>query len=108
MSSPSASSIRRAITYYAPPDEQDKDQAPLQMGLIRRILAFTAPYARKRNALFVLTFLRGLQLPALAWMIGYTLKGPISRRDPGEIAWTAGAYLALAVVTLITLHFRYR
>jgi len=108
MSSPSATSICRAITYYAPPDEQDKDQAPLQTALVRRILGFTKPYAWKRNALFGLTFLRGIQLPALAWMIGYTLKGPISRRDPLEIAWTAGAYLALAVITLVTLHFRYR
>ncbi|HLY76089.1 MAG TPA: ABC transporter ATP-binding protein [Planctomycetota bacterium] len=108
MSTQSATSIRRAITYYAPPDEQDKDQAPLQMALVRRILSYTRPYAWKRNALFGLTFLRGLQLPALAWMIGYTLKGPISRRDPAEIAWTAGAYLALALVTMITLHFRYR
>jgi ATP-binding cassette subfamily B protein len=108
MSSASASSVRRAITYYAPPDEQDKDQAPLQAGLIRRILGYTKPYARKRNTLFVLTFLRGLQLPALAWMIGYTLKGPISRRDPIEIAWTAAGYLGLAIFTLITLHFRYR
>jgi ATP-binding cassette subfamily B protein len=108
MSQESATSIRRAITYYAPPDEQDKDQAPLQLTLIRRILSYTKPYAWKRNALFALTFLRGLQLPALAWMIGYTLKGPISRRDPTEIAWTAGAYLALAVFTMVTLHFRYR
>jgi len=108
LSSPSATSIRRAITYYAPPDEQDKDQAPLQAALIRRILSYTKPHAWKRNALFGLTFLRGLQLPALAWMIGYTLKGPISRRDPVEIAWTATAYLGLAVFTMITLHFRYR
>ncbi|HEV3027610.1 MAG TPA: ABC transporter ATP-binding protein, partial [Planctomycetota bacterium] len=108
MSTQSATSIRRAITYYAPPDEQDKDQAPLQAVLVQRILSFTRPYAWKRNALFGLTFLRGLQLPALAWMIGYTLKGPISRRDPAEIAWTTGAYLALAVVTMITLHFRSR
>ncbi|MBV8881155.1 MAG: ABC transporter ATP-binding protein, partial [Planctomycetaceae bacterium] len=108
MSTQSATSIRRAITYYAPPDEQDKDQAPLQMGLIRRMLAYTRPYAWKRNALFALTFLRGVQLPMLAWMIGYTLKGPISRKDPAEIAWTAGAYLLLAFVTLVTLHFRYR
>ena len=106
--SQSATSIRRAITYYAPPDEQDKDQAPLQSALVRRIFAFTTPYARKRNALFGLTFLRGLQLPALAWMIGYTLKGPISRRDPVEIAWTAAGYLLLALVTMVTLHFRYR
>jgi len=108
VSTQSATSIRRAVTYYAPPDEQDKDQAPLQMALIRRILSYTTPYAWKRNALFALTFLRGLQLPALAWMIGFTLKEPISRRDSVEIAWTAGAYLALALFTMVTLHFRYR
>ena len=73
-----------------------------------RLLGYTRPHAWKRNALFVLTILRGIQLPALAWMIGYTLKGPISRKDPVEIAWTAAGYLLLAFVTLITLHFRYR
>ena len=52
-----------AITHYAKDDERERDQAPLELGLIRRIAAYTRPYAARRNALFVLTFLRGLQLP---------------------------------------------
>jgi len=107
MNPASGSSVRRAITYYSA-EERERDQAPLSLSLIRRILGYTRPYAAKRNALFVLTFLRGLQLPALAWMIGYALKNPITRRDPAAIAWTAAGYLVLALVTMFTLHFRYR
>jgi len=107
-SSPSGSSVRRAITYYSPTEDRERDQAPLQMTLVKRILGYTRPYAAKRNALFVLTFLRGLQLPALAFLIGYTLKNPITRRDPTGIALYSAGYLLLALVTMITLHFRYR
>jgi hypothetical protein len=46
-------------------EEREADKAPLQWPLIRRIFHYTKPYAAKRNWLFVLTFTRGLQLPAL-------------------------------------------
>ena len=72
-------SAREAITYYNPMEEREADKAPLQLALIRRIFHYTKPYAAKRNWLFVLTFTRGLQLPALAWMIGRTINGPIAR-----------------------------
>ena len=39
---------------------------------------------------FALTFVRGLQLPALAWLIGRTINGPISGRNLGEIYWVRG------------------
>jgi ATP-binding cassette subfamily B protein len=97
-----------AITFYSPNEERERDQAPLEFGLIRRIAGYTRPYAGKRNALFVLTFLRGLQLPLLAWMIGRTLSGPIADRDPRGIAVHAGAYFGLALFMVVTLHFRYR
>src|ERR1022692_737632 len=73
-------SARETITYYNPMEEREADKAPLQMTLIRRIFAYTKPYAAKRNWLFVLTFTRGLQLPALAWLIGRTINGPIVNR----------------------------
>jgi len=62
----------------------------------------------KRNRLFVLTITRGLQLPALAWLIGRTINGPIAHRDLSGIYGWAGAYLALAVFTVVTFHFRQR
>ena len=91
-------STREAITYYEPMEEREADQAPLQLALIRRIFHYTRPYAAKRNWLFVLTFARGLQLPALAWMIGRTINGPIAGRDLPGIYRYAAAYFAAGAV----------
>lgn len=101
-------SAREAITYYNPQEEHEAERAPLQWRLIRRIFGYTNPYAAKRNWLFILTFIRGLQLPALAWLIGYTINGPVSHRDLSEIQLYAAAYLALAVFTVVIFHFRQR
>jgi ATP-binding cassette subfamily B protein len=101
-------SAREAITYYNPVEEREADKAPLQWKLIRRIFGYTKPYATKRNWLFLLTFMRGLQLPALAWLIGRTINGPISGGNLAEIYWYAAAYFALALFTIITFHFRQR
>ena len=99
---------REAITFYNASEEREADKAPLQWQLIRRIFSYTRPYAAKRNALFVLTFLRGLQLPALAWLIGRTISVPISNRDLTGIYWYATGYFGLALFTMINFHFRQR
>jgi len=101
-------SAREAITFYNPMEEREADKAPLQMTLIRRIFHYTKPYAAKRNWLFALTFIRGLQLPALAWLIGRTITGPIAHRDVAGIFWYAAGYFALALVTIVNFHFRQR
>ncbi len=103
-----ALSAREAITYYNPREEREADRAPLQLTLIRRIFTYTRPYAIKRNWLFVLTFTRGLQLPALAWLIGRTINGPIAGRDLTGIRWYAVGYFLLALVTVAVFHFRQR
>ncbi|MFO1477281.1 MAG: ABC transporter ATP-binding protein [Verrucomicrobiota bacterium] len=101
-------SPREAITYFNPMEEREADRAPLQWSLVRRIFFYTRPYAAKRNALFVLTFVRGLQLPALAWLIGCTINGPIAGRNWAGIQLYAGGYLLLAAVTVFMFHFRQR
>jgi ATP-binding cassette subfamily B protein len=101
-------SAREAITYYNPMEEREADKAPLQSKLIRRIFSYTKPYAAKRNWLFVLTFTRGLQLPALAWLIGRTINGPISGHNLAQIYWYAAGYFALALFTTVSFHFRQR
>ena len=101
-------STRDAITYYNPHEEREADKAPLQWPLIRRIFRYTTPYAAQRNWLFVLTITRGLQLPALAWLIGRTINGPIASRNLPEIYWSAAAYGALALFTTVCFHFRQR
>jgi ABC-type multidrug transport system fused ATPase/permease subunit len=99
---------REAITYFQPYDDREDAQAPLQLSLVRRIFSYTRPHAVKRNWLFVLTFARGLQLPALAWMIGRTINGPIAGRDWPGIQVDAIAYLVLTLVMVATLFFRQR
>jgi ATP-binding cassette subfamily B protein len=104
----SRSSEREAITFYRPMEDREADRAPLSAQLIRRIFAYTRPYRGWRNWLFILTFLRGFQLPALAWMIGQTINGPIAGQNLGGIYLHASLYLALAVSMVVTLHFRQR
>jgi ATP-binding cassette subfamily B protein len=101
-------SAREALTFYNPLEEREADEAPLQLALIRRIFGYTNPYATRRNWLFALTFIRGLQLPALAWLIGRTITGPIANRDVSGIFRYAAGYFLLALVTVLTFHFRQR
>jgi ABC-type multidrug transport system fused ATPase/permease subunit len=101
-------STRAAITFYNPMEEREADKAPLQWRLIRRIFRYTRPYAAKRNWLFVLTFARGLQLPALAWLIGRTINGPISHCHLADIYLYAAGYFVLALFTAVNFHFRQR
>ena len=101
-------SAREALTFYNPVEEREADEAPLQWALIRRIFGYTRPYAARRNWLFILTFTRGLQLPALAWLIAATINGPITGRDLRGIYRYATAYFLLALATVLTFHFRQR
>jgi ATP-binding cassette, subfamily B, bacterial len=97
---------REAITYFRPMEDREADHAPLSAQLIRRMFTYTRRYATRRNWLFILTFARGLQLPALAWMIGQTINGPIAGRDLRGIYLHAGIYLILVLFMVVTLHFR--
>jgi ATP-binding cassette, subfamily B, bacterial len=101
-------SARESITYYDPNEEREADRAPLQSKLIKRIFTYTKPYAARRNWLFILTFARGIQLPALAYLIAATINGPISSKNLSGIYWYAAGYFALALVMIVTLHFRQR
>jgi ATP-binding cassette subfamily B protein len=100
------SSAREAITYFRPMEDREEDYAPLSLRLIRRMFTYTGPYAARRNWLFVLTFARGLQLPALAWMIGETINGPIAGRDLHGIYLHTALYLGLVLLMVLTLHYR--
>jgi ATP-binding cassette subfamily B protein len=99
---------REAITYFRPVEDREADWAPLSAALIGRIFTYTRPYAARRNWLFFLTFARGLQLPALAWMIGQTINGPVASRNLAGIYLHSGIYLLLVLAMITTLHFRQR
>jgi ATP-binding cassette subfamily B protein len=91
-------------------DEGDVDapMKPLDWGIVRRLLGYTRPFARKRNALIALTLIRATQLPALSWVTALTIAGPISNRESSPLfGWIAG-YAVLAVLTDGLFHFRQR
>ena len=103
-----AHNSREAITYFRPMEDREADWAPLSAHLIRRIFTYTRAYSARRNWLFVLTFARGMQLPALAWMIGHTINGPVATKDLHGIYLHSAIYLALVLAMIVTLHFRQR
>ena len=82
--------------------------AALDWRIVRRVLAFTRPHARKRTAIFVLTGLRAIQKPALAWSLAAVINGPITRGTFDGVVWGALGFLALACFTELTFHFRQR
>jgi ATP-binding cassette subfamily B protein len=104
----SLENAREAITYFRPMEDREPDQAPLSAHLIRRIFTYTRPYAGRRNCLFGLTLARGLQLPALAWLIGRTINGPIAGHHLAGIYAHAAAYFVLVLMMVATLFFRQR
>jgi hypothetical protein len=91
------------------PDDEEIERRPLEWGLIRRLFGYARPYRGTCIALAVLTVVRSVQLPLMVWAIGAVIGGPISRGDwPGTVSGGAAGFLALAFMTTVTYHFRYR
>jgi ATP-binding cassette subfamily B protein len=85
-----------------------EEKSSLNWRVVRRVLSYTRPYAAKRNAIFVLTVIRAAQKPALAWALAAVINGAITGGDYYHTLWGAVGFLALAVTTEITFHFRQR
>lgn len=95
----------RLLTHVRQTDDEAK-QRPLSFAVIRRLLGYTRPYARKRNWLIVMVLIRAVQLPALAWTLAAVLNGPVLGKDWHGILWGALGFFALAVSTAIVFHYR--
>lgn len=92
-----------------PGDDEDEIQfKPLEWGLIRRLFTYTRPVKRKLGWLVFLTVVRSAQLPALTWLVGLIISGPIARHDVGLLVWGLGGYAVLALLTDGMFHFRQR
>lgn len=88
--------------------ERQEETHPLEFGLIKRVFAYMLPYKTKRNWLLFAVLLRSLQLPALAALLTYVINGPLTARDVRGTWIGAGAFLALGILTQITMFFRSR
>lgn len=105
---PSDSRRPLSLVQRARDDEPEAEIRPLDWAIVRRLLGYTRPFARKRNWLIVLTVLRASQLPALSWMTALIIAGPIAKHQLSPLfGWIAG-YAVLAVLTDGLFHFRQR
>jgi len=89
-------------------DDDEEQFKPLDWGLIRRLLTYARPVRRKLAIMVVLTIVRSVQLPALAWLTAFVIKGPIAHGDLHGIALGTVGFVALAIVTDAMFHFRQR
>jgi ATP-binding cassette subfamily B protein len=88
--------------------ELEAHQRPIDLRIVRRLVAFTKPYARKRNWLGLMVVLRAIQFPALGWATAAILSGPIAAQDPRGTLLGVSGLIALVVSTVIVFHFRVR
>ncbi len=88
--------------------EVENEETPLSWNLILRLFTYTRPYAPKRNWLFVLVIIRGIQIPCLAWALSAVINGPIMAGDSAGTMLGALGFGALALLTQLTMHFRQR
>lgn len=85
---------------------RERRESPLDFRILARLFGYMRPYAAKRNWLFVLVVLRGVQMPLIAWSLGAAINGPITRGDrPGIILGMLG-FAGLCALTFLTMHFR--
>lgn len=102
----SASANRPSIVRLMRDPDRELHHRPLDLKLIRRLLGYMRPYTAKRNWLMLCVVLRAIQLPLVAWSIGAAINGPITQR--GNVVYAGLGVLAIAALTQLTFHFRYR
>ncbi|HOK05468.1 MAG TPA: ABC transporter ATP-binding protein [Victivallales bacterium] len=78
----------------------------ISLKLFWRIFKYTAPYARKRNILFILVILRSIQLLVITWMIGKIINGPISSGNFRDILLSVIGFFAFVIFTQFCFIFR--
>jgi ATP-binding cassette subfamily B protein len=97
------------LVHRAPGDDDEEEPfRPLEWGLIRRLFTYARPVKKKVSWLVLFTFIRSAQLPALTWIVGLTISGPIARHDTALLAWAVAGYGLLAILTDGMFHFRQR
>ncbi|MDA3960488.1 MAG: ABC transporter ATP-binding protein [Planctomycetota bacterium] len=105
MSGPGSTAL---LTVWKKDDDDEVDERPLDLHLIKRLFTFTRPYSKIRNRLFALVVLRSVQLASLAALLGWVIEDTVTHRDPIRLAWGSAAYFVLASFTMLTMHFRQR
>jgi ABC-type multidrug transport system, ATPase and permease components len=85
---------------------EPEHRQPLKLALLRRVFRQTPEARPVRNVLLVLTVLRAIQLPALAWALGAVINGPIASRSTTGLLLGIAGYTALLLATNVVFHYR--
>lgn len=96
------------VLQRAADEAEEAAQRPLDWGVIRRLFAYTKPYARRRNWLIFLTLSRSIQFALLTWLFSAAIAGPVATGDLRGLWIAVLAYGLLALVTEGMFHFRMR
>ncbi len=88
--------------------DSDAEQRPLDFAVIRRVFAYTLPYARLRNALIFLVVTRAVLTPLVTWSIAAVISGPIARQNVHETVLGVIGFITLAAVTEVGYVYRAR
>jgi ABC-type multidrug transport system fused ATPase/permease subunit len=105
---PRAPSVRLVRAVPRRDDDYEVEKRPLDFHLILRLAGYARRYGHLVAALLGLVFLRSAQLPLLTWAANRVIGGPISDGDFDAVVWGATFFLALALFTDFSFHFRYR
>jgi ATP-binding cassette subfamily B protein len=89
-------------------EADDALQRPLEWSIIRRLFAYTRPFAARRNWLVFLTLARSAQLAGLTWLFSTAIAGPVSKGDRPGLWLAVLAYGLLALLSEGMFHFRMR
>ncbi len=108
MKPPTQGGVPMLVQRLRDEDDDEPQFKPLEWGIIRRLFGYTAPHARKRNWLIVLTIFRAMQLPGLVWLGAEIIAGPIARHETEHLGVWIAAFCALALATDGLFHFRQR
>ncbi len=100
-------SLNRAVGLNSDrPGEIVEREQPLNFRILWRIFHYMRPFAGMRNAVVALSALRAVQRPALGLALGAVINGPIAGGNLSMALWGAAGFLALALFTEVTFHFR--
>ncbi len=95
-----------SITLLRRREETEAEFRPIDLGLFKRLFAYTRPYAGLRNKLFCAVVLRSLQLPALGAASGFIINRLIVSGDPLRLARDTACFFALSAFTMLVFFHR--
>ena len=94
------------LAHATPREQQEPQRRNLDLGLFRRMFAYTRPYKASRNLLFIIVMIRGIQIPTIGWALSAIINGPIARGHWPATVTGSISFLLLCAFTQWTMHYR--